>query len=313
MKTTYKSFLSKVDTDFLIGTTLFPMRFMLFDPSKDVGRLPHCHNCLEILLMDKKGVSMVINGSETSVRENDVVVLNSLDIHSFGGDGARILCLQIRSTFSTQYGLANDKWVPFGDEERVLPREGSDAQLIAGQMRYILSMLLEIFPEAELHRVLIETGAIHEKLPVWVSMEMSTSCLKIISCMQRSKQKISGADNPAGMYRDALFGRRWESLSNYVKEHYNETIPIRQVAESLGLTENYFCRYFKKVTAMTFVKYLNLYRCERAEELLQHSELSILEVAAKVGFEDAGYFSRLYRQLMGKTPRETRAGKFEKD
>ena len=55
-----------------------------------------------------------------------------------------------------------------------------------------------------------------------------------------------------------------------------------------------------------FSVYLTLYRLERAQELLNRTDLSIAEIANRVGYANPGYFTRIYKKYRGITPEQAR-------
>jgi transcriptional regulator GlxA family with amidase domain len=66
-------------------------------------------------------------------------------------------------------------------------------------------------------------------------------------------------------------------------------------------------RRFRAATGMAPLDYVHRLRIERAKRLLEASSLAVEEVTARVGYEDARSFSRLFRSLVGLSPREYRS------
>ena len=63
-------------------------------------------------------------------------------------------------------------------------------------------------------------------------------------------------------------------------------------------------RIFKSAVNTTPVKYINYLRLEKAKNMLINSNYSVNEIAFSVGFEDAYYFSRLFKKEIGISPSE---------
>jgi len=74
------------------------------------------------------------------------------------------------------------------------------------------------------------------------------------------------------------------------------------IAREVDLELPVFCRAFKQVTGITCTDYVALERIRIAKRLLTRDELLIKEVAYRVGFENANYFSRRFREMEGRTP-----------
>lgn len=87
----------------------------------------------------------------------------------------------------------------------------------------------------------------------------------------------------------------------YIDTHYTGDLSIRDVAESVGVSSDYFSRQFKQVTGIVPVEYLRRYRFARAMELLQAGQ-SVSEVALAVGFRNLCHFSREFKAQLGLTP-----------
>ncbi|BFT69251.1 response regulator [Paenibacillus sp. P36] len=98
-----------------------------------------------------------------------------------------------------------------------------------------------------------------------------------------------------------------EMAKDYTKNHYHEgDITINKVCSHLHISAGYFSSIFKKETKMTFVNYLNHIRMEAAKEMLRSTDMKALEIAEKVGYADANYFSFSFRKNVGVSPKEYR-------
>lgn len=93
-----------------------------------------------------------------------------------------------------------------------------------------------------------------------------------------------------------------------IQAHYdNDQLKIKDFAEKMHLTENQLYRKIKALTNQSPITHLRLYRLGKSLELLEHfPELTIAEIAYRVGFNDPNYFSRVFSATFGKTPREKR-------
>lgn len=89
----------------------------------------------------------------------------------------------------------------------------------------------------------------------------------------------------------------------YLHAHYAEKFSLTALAESVFLSRNECCRYFKQTMHMTITEYLLEYRLSKAAELLETSGLSVTEIAERTGFCDVSYFIKMFRQKTGMTPK----------
>lgn len=88
----------------------------------------------------------------------------------------------------------------------------------------------------------------------------------------------------------------------FLHARYAETLTRRDIAEHVGLDEDYLTYCFRQELGVTPIAYLNRYRVNLAKTLLKQSNQSITEIALAVGFSDSGYFSRVFRREVGMAP-----------
>ena len=88
----------------------------------------------------------------------------------------------------------------------------------------------------------------------------------------------------------------------YIQEHYADPISRQDLADHVGLSDDYLTSCFHKELGLTPVAYLNRYRVQQAKQLLRDTHLSITEIALQVGFSGSSYFSRIFHRETGMTP-----------
>ena len=81
---------------------------------------------------------------------------------------------------------------------------------------------------------------------------------------------------------------------------------LSDLAEHYGMSPNYFSSMFKKEMSRSAVNYITELRINQARELLYHSELSVVDISKKVGYEDSQYFFRVFKKYLGMTPLQYR-------
>ncbi|MCL2159617.1 MAG: AraC family transcriptional regulator [Oscillospiraceae bacterium] len=100
--------------------------------------------------------------------------------------------------------------------------------------------------------------------------------------------------------------RTINKILEYLLENYQKQITVEEVARITGYTKRNFLRQFKGATQMTFHKYLNETRIQKACELLGTSDKSIALVAEETGFPVAKTFCRVFKEFMKMTPTQYR-------
>ncbi len=95
-------------------------------------------------------------------------------------------------------------------------------------------------------------------------------------------------------------------IKDYVARHYQQGLSVQKVAEGLSISSSYLSKLAKRYLHASFVDYLTDYRLERAKDLLGTTSLMTYEIAEKVGYPDARYFSSIFKKRLGVTPSEYR-------
>lgn len=93
---------------------------------------------------------------------------------------------------------------------------------------------------------------------------------------------------------------------HYINQRYNTDLSLEEVAKYVGLNSTYFSILFKKETGLNFSHYINKLRIEQAKHLLKTSSLPLVAIAEETGFESQSYFSKVFKQLTGSTPKQFR-------
>ena len=105
---------------------------------------------------------------------------------------------------------------------------------------------------------------------------------------------------------DANARSKIQMAIGYIQEHFAKNLTVNVLAEHYGMSPNYFSSMFKKEMSRSAVNYITELRINQARELLYHSELSVVDISKKVGYEDSQYFFRVFKKYLGMTPLQYR-------
>lgn len=92
----------------------------------------------------------------------------------------------------------------------------------------------------------------------------------------------------------------------FLHQNYARPLARWEIAEGIGVSEDYLSRVFNRELGISPWDYLNRYRISRARELLRLTHDSISRVGRRVGFSDPAYFSRVFHRITGMSPRAYR-------
>jgi AraC-like DNA-binding protein len=99
---------------------------------------------------------------------------------------------------------------------------------------------------------------------------------------------------------------RIQIVQDYLRSNLSAVVSVGELSRLAGLSASHFSALFKASTGIGVMEYVKRLRSARARELLLTTTLSIAEVAERVGYTDAFYFSRQFRAINGTSPRQFR-------
>lgn len=230
----------------------------------------HWHGHLEIhYIIDGIAVERCENDIVT-VRAGECIIINSNELHE-GIDGScRYLCILVPQHFAENRNI-------------IINRIVKDSKI------------------EEWAKYIIEEYKNHQKAD---NIAITGYVALILSTLYRNYvfREIEEKNYKAYSQRILLLNE----IIKFIHENYSDDISLYGIAERFNVNLYHFCHIFKEFTDKSFKEYLNTVRVDKAEELLLNTDITISEVAFFCGFNDSNYFSRKFRQLKGKSPREVR-------
>jgi len=168
---------------------------------------------------------------------------------------------------------------------------------------YALSDLtIEVFQTAKrIYRNLDDAGAVLQQFQQAIG---EIACWKdAVSYLTRlSEQFWQWRSGAADRYAQML-----EQARDYIQRHYAEDrLSLQDVADHVCVSASHLSKVFSQETGQTFIEFLTSTRIRRAMELLQTTNDRSYEIAHRVGYNDAHYFSNLFKKVTGMTTKEFR-------
>lgn len=97
-----------------------------------------------------------------------------------------------------------------------------------------------------------------------------------------------------------------EEVRRHIEACFDKHLTLQSISERFFIHPNYFTRRFKEKYGQSFVDYLTSIRMRKAADWLRETDIKIQDIANRVGFEEASYFSNVFRKYYGMTPKQYR-------
>ena len=99
---------------------------------------------------------------------------------------------------------------------------------------------------------------------------------------------------------------RMAKINLYIQDHLSKDIKEKEIADSVGMSTEYFSRFFRKMYSCSFIEYLNRCKVNFAARLLHDTDFSIIDICYKSGFSSPNQFNRVFKKVISMTPSEYR-------
>ena len=141
------------------------------------------------------------------------------------------------------------------------------------------------------------------------TVEECTSKSSIEKLSQKAALRFAQEVQKSGMRH---YSREIEAAVKYIHLHLHVPVTLEETAEAAGISASYLSRLFKKETGKAFVTYLTDYRMDHAAELILETNEKSYQIAERVGYLDANYFSYVFKKRFGVSPSKYRTEHLKK-
>lgn len=248
-------------------------RFHIYEDSNDFIT-SHWHNSMEIVYIYAGSMEVVVNTKTTILNEGDFIIINSADIHStMCSDKCKIMLLQISYSFL-------HKSIP--DYEHIRFEQTKNSEV-----------------EGEVQKLLLSMGESFHANEAGFSLHFSALLYELLYVL--FKEYRYEIPNSVKIKTDKNTNRL-KSVIEYVKCNYASPISLEEVAGVAAFNPEYFCRFFKKYTGLTFLDYLAGVRLTHIYQDLISTDLTISDILDKNGFTNYKLFMKKFKETYGDTP-----------
>lgn len=255
-------------------------RFISFHPGETYG--PHRHLRIEINYVKKGNCILHLDRESISFREGETMIITSGINHSFeaGTEGTTLMQLEfLPEIFSHFDPQAKGKFTDFASvmlfsEENRLIKIVNNIRI----MQVVQRIVNELKQKGQYYHYLVVMY--YAELLILIYRYMDETYLPI--CSNESLKKAI----------------------SFIRLNYPSDITVTEVAQQAGVGERHLRNLFSRHLDLSPLDYLNQIRINKSIELLRNTELSVKEICFQCGFKSPQYFSRVFKQQTGITPRE---------
>lgn len=103
-----------------------------------------------------------------------------------------------------------------------------------------------------------------------------------------------------------LGAQRYKRVLDFIADNYAGSVVVEDLASAAGMSASAFARVFKATLGETPHQFLSRYRVERAQDMLAEPATPMIDIALACGFSDQSHLGRMFKKIVGITPRAYR-------
>jgi len=134
------------------------------------------------------------------------------------------------------------------------------------------------------------------------SLELKTMILRLITYLKNQDNYDYPSDDMNNHLAKDFYEELLVKIKEYIRNYYFQDINVESLAREFSFHPVYFGKIFKENTGLNFTSYLTNIRINKAKELLLDIHNTISDVAKLTGYQDAKYFSKVFKKEVGILP-----------
>jgi len=273
------------------GTLAFPFQvYPALDGSEadDSDFIPyHWHPELEIITVESGRVSLTISDQIYEGERGDVFFAAGEELHEIRATGQENQFLSF--VFAADF-------LEFARADQV--ENELLAPLAAGQLHFVTALRQGEPGQAEIRSLLERITQVCTSKPTGYQLSVKAALLTIVSVAAEHSLLERRKVRPHKDYKQ----QQLKAILAYMGDHFAEPVRLAEISSHFGLSPQYFSTFFKENFGRTFVQHLNSLRIGKAARLLRETDLPIMEIGFRVGFDNFSYFIKRFRAVYGVSP-----------
>lgn len=255
-------------------------RFVSFTPFEKFG--PHRHIRIEINFVKKGNCILRLDNESVSFNENETMIICSNVTHTFeaGPDGTTLMQLEFLPELFSH----------FDSNDNDVMKELTSCTIFSEENR-LIKIVDNVRIMRAVQRIVNELAAKNNYYQYLVVMYYAELLILIYRHMDE-------------IYLPLCTNEALKKAIAYIREHFREEIDTEEIAAHARIGERYLRKLFARYLNLSPLEFLKQIRINKAIELLRNTEYSIKEICFMCGYRSPQYFSRVFKQQMGITPKE---------
>jgi AraC-like DNA-binding protein len=244
----------------------------------------HFHTYWEAYILLDDFAGHVIEGEYFSLQRGDIVLLKPLLLH--------------KSTYEEHAKPKARLVIGFRIEEQPQGFERQIQRLLSLFDQPIPIFRFDGMVKEEIHRLLNRIYQLGTDHPVNAELMIHQSFLELLWILytQRKHNQYVKQEN-TNTVSEKIY-----TITSYMHTHFDDRLPLSEVAEKFAISPYYLSRQFKLVTGTGYVTYLQMIRIRHAQNELLYSKKPIQQICEESGFPSFSQFNRVFQQYCAMSP-----------
>lgn len=237
----------------------------------------HWHRSLEILYVASGRVRLEIEGQSLDLKEEDLAVINSGDLHQISAAESKDFMEGITILIPNEF---IQSWFPETEQGRFEPN------LVQKNKSIFLQQIKRI-------------GSLYDKKDMYYEAEIVSQLLLLLSQLYK-KTRVPVVEES----RMLEIKERLSTVLDLIEEAYQEPLTLEEAAGAAGYSVSYFSRIFTRTMKVSFYQYLINFRLSKSLKELQLTGKTITDIAQDNGFSSIHSYIQSFKKNYHMTPKE---------
>lgn len=244
----------------------------------------HYHDAYEILYIVSGDLYYSIEDKTYQIVGGVLLLINKNDKHRLmnanGSEYERVTLL-FQEDFLRNFIIENEDFDPlscFRSGSNAIKLGGREQEFVEGIFHKIISEDRKKLPGHDYYRKILLA-----ELLLFINRKLDSRQTYDLIESNRAHKPIS-------------------QVVNFINRHYSERLTLEDLSRKFFLSPSYLSRTFKGATGYSFIEYINNIRVKEARSLLERPEMSISDIAERVGFGNLTHFGRIFKSITGISP-----------